>query len=104
VSDDAIDMAELRAQLAECKSSLRELEVRAQQAQGAEKTKYEEQVSNFRKRLIDIQDKLLEMKSVEEDNWQDVKQEAESAWKKLKRSLKEAKTEFKKGYDEGLEK
>ena len=95
----------LKTQIAECESALEKLETLAQAAEGTEKEKYEEQISTFRKRLIDVQAKLLEMIDSQEDNWdKDLRQGAGTVWKRLKKGFKEAKTEFKKGYDEGLEK
>ena len=97
-------MEELKSEIAECKSALQKLEARAQAAEGTEKAAYEEQISSFRKRLIDVQDQLLEM-SVDRQGWdKEIRQGAGGAWNRLKKGLKDAKTEFKKGYDEGLEK
>lgn len=103
MNDRRNDLTALKHELAECRSALRKLELRAQQAEGDQKAAYEAQLSTFRRRLIDVQEKLLEMTSGSEDDWADVKQEAGSMWKRFKRSLKDAKTEFKKGYDEGFE-
>lgn len=97
-------MEELKSEIAECKSELQKLEARAQEAEGTEKAAYEEQISSFQKRLIDVQDQLLEM-SVDRQGWdKEIRQGAGGAWNRLKKGLKNAKTEFKKGYDEGLEK
>ena len=101
---ERINLETLKAQIAECRSALEKLEARAQDAQGSEKASYEEQISAFRKRLIDVQEKLLELRTADGGWDKDLRQGAGSAWKRLKKGLKDAKSEFKKGYDEGLEK
>jgi len=101
---EKINMETLKAQIAECRSVLEELEARAQSAEGSEKARYEEQIGTFQKRLIDVQNKLLDLQAGSGKWDNDLRKGAGSAWRRLKKGLTDAKTEFKKGYDEGLDK
>lgn len=65
--------------------------------------KHEWHIKELRQKLENAQQTLAKISEEGEDTWEDLKQRAETVWNMYKNSFKKAKSEFKRGYREGVE-
>ncbi|MCJ7685042.1 MAG: hypothetical protein MUO68_12185, partial [Desulfobacteraceae bacterium] len=86
----------LKADLDEWKADLDTLEAEAE-------IKHEGHIKELRQKLEEAQQTLTKIHDGSEDTWEDLKQRAETVWNMYKNSFKKAKSEFKRGYREGVE-
>jgi uncharacterized protein (DUF3084 family) len=66
------------------------------------KKKHLAQLAELRQKIAKAQQTLARIQKRGDDAWEDLKQGAENAWNTLKDSLSKAKSEFKRGYREGM--
>jgi chromosome segregation ATPase len=95
-------VAKLKAQLDELNTDLDRLEDEARKASADAKVQYEGQIRELRQKAQGSQQTLTKIRQANENAWDDLKEGAETAWTMLKDSFAAAKSEFKKGYDQGL--
>jgi len=71
------------------------------------KIKYEKQIKELRQKAEEAQQNLTKIHDAgddaDDDAWEDLKQGAKTLWNMYEHSFKKAKSEFKRGYREGLE-
>jgi len=71
------------------------------------KIKYEKQIKELRQKAEEAQQNLTKIHDAgddaDDDAWEDLKQGANTLWNMYEHSFKKAKSEFKRGYREGLE-
>ena len=77
------------------------------EADAEAKIKYEKQIKELRQKLEEAQQNLTKIHDAgddaDDDAWEDLKQGANTLWNMYEHSFKKAKSEFKRGYREGLE-
>jgi len=77
------------------------------EADAEAKIKYEKQIKELRQKAEEAQQNLTKIHDagddVDDDAWEDLKQGAKTLWNMYENSFKKAKSEFKRGYREGLE-
>ena len=95
-------VAELKAQLDELNADLDALEGEARKASADAKVQYERQIRELRQKVQRFQQTLTKSRQANDNAWDDLKEGAETGWTMLKESFTAAKSEFKKGYDQGL--
>jgi chromosome segregation ATPase len=95
-------VARLKAQLDELNADLDALEDEARKASADAKVQYERQIRELRQKAQRSQQTLTKIRQANENAWDDLKGGAGTAWTMLKESFSAAKSEFKKGYDQGL--
>ena len=96
-------LEKLKAQLDEWNKDLDGLDRETSKADAKTKIKYEEQIKELRQNVEEAQQTLTKIRDASENTWEDLKQGAETIWDMYKNSFKKAKSEFKRGYREGLE-
>jgi hypothetical protein len=99
--DDYIE--KLKAQLDRLGADLDELETKFRKAETDVKMEKFEQINELRQRTAAARRTLVKIQEAGDDAWEDLKQSAESAWSALRDSFSKAKSEFKRGYQKGLE-
>lgn len=71
------------------------------------KIKYEKQIKALRQKAEEAQQNLTKIHDAgddaDDDAWEDLKQGAKTLWDMYEHSFKKAKSEFERGYREGLE-
>lgn len=97
-----IYVKKLKAQLDEWNADLDRFEVRIQKAKADVKKEQLAQLAELRQKTAHAQQTLARIQNGGDDAWEDLKQGAENAWNALRDSLSEAKSEFKRGYREGM--
>ena len=77
------------------------------EADAEAKIKYEKQIKEIRQKAEEAQQNLTKIHDAgddaDDDAWEDLKQGAKTLWNMYEHSFKKAKSEFKRGYREGLE-
>ncbi|MBU1904996.1 MAG: coiled coil domain-containing protein [Proteobacteria bacterium] len=73
------------------------------EADAEAKIKYEKQIKELRQKAEEAQQNLTKIHDASDDAWEDLKQGAKTLWNMYENSFKKAKSEFKRGYREGLE-
>lgn len=89
-------MKKLKAELDELSAELDILKTEAE-------FKHGDHIKELRQKLVEAGQTLEKIYDASEDTWEDLKQGAETILNMYKDSFKKAKSEFKKGYREGLE-
>ena len=96
-------LEKLKSQLDEWGKDIDRLDRETSKADAKAKIKYEEQINELRQNVEEAQQTLTTIRDANENTWEDLKQGAETIWDLYKNSFKKAKSEFKRGYKEGLE-
>lgn len=94
----------LKAKIDEWNADLDKLAAKADQADGETKIKYQQQIEGLKSKREELQGKIADLKDASESAWEDLKDGVEKSWETWKESFSRAKTEFKKGYEEGRDK
>jgi chromosome segregation ATPase len=94
-------LEKLKTKLDEINGVFYELEDKMQKANVDSRSKYKEQIKEFRQKRNELQQRLRDIHDAGEDAWEELKQGTENAWSSLKGSLMKAKSEFERGYKEG---
>jgi predicted nucleic acid-binding Zn-ribbon protein len=93
----------LRAKMDEWNAEIDKLKTKADQAEAELKMDYSEQLEDLQAKHKDIEDKLAELQQTGEGAWEDLREGLEKSWEILRISFSKAKSEFQRGYREGLE-
>lgn len=89
-------LEKLSAQLLELDGQFGELKRKAAQSSGDAKRKIEEQITDFNKKMIEVENKVEQIQSVSEDAWLTAKAGMENAFEELALSFHAIKESFKK--------
>lgn len=92
----------LKAQLDEWNAEIDKLAARAEKAGADKRIQYRQQLENLRAKRREIEDKLAELRDAGENAWEDLRIGLENSWEIFKASFEAAKTEFERGYAEGV--
>ncbi len=84
------------AQLKEIRADLDKLDAKARQSEADLKIKYQDQIEDLKRKQIEAQAKLDEIKNSSGDAWQELKAGADVAFENLKISWNNAWEKFKK--------
>lgn len=96
-------MEKLKAQIDEWRAALDRLEAEAREASADAAPKYKRQIRELRQKAEEAQETLAKIHEGDQDAWRDLKKDAKTAWGAFKKSLAKAKSEFQRGYKEGLD-
>jgi uncharacterized coiled-coil DUF342 family protein len=92
----------LRAMLDEWNAEIDRLAAKEDKASPDAKIEYHKKLDELRAKRDDIVARIDEMQKAGEDAWEDLKFDLESSWEFLREGLSIFKSEFQKGYKEGL--
>ena len=93
----------LKAKMDELNAEIDKLRAKANQAEAELKMNYFEQLEDLQAKRKDVEDKVAELQQIGEKAWEDFREGLENSWEILKISFTKAKSEFQRGYREGLE-
>ena len=97
----------LKAQLDAFNAELDELEAEARKADAESRIRYEDHLKSLREKQAGAKKALAGISDAKDDAkddaWSDLAQGLELTWSSLKSSFIKAKSEFEKGYREGME-
>jgi chromosome segregation ATPase len=93
----------LKAELDECTAELGTLEAEIQELDEDRRMRYEDMVQEVRRRCEEAGEIVVRLQGATEETRGELREGAETAWDSLKESFRKAKSEFKRGYTEGLE-
>ena len=100
-------LEKLKAQIDEWDKDLDRLDRETLKADAKTKKKYEKQIKELRQKAEEAQQNLTKIHDAvddaDDDAWEELKQGANTLWNMYEHSFKKAKSEFKRGYREGLE-
>ena len=93
----------LKAMLDDWNAEIERLTAREDKAGPNAKIEYHKKLDELRTKRDDLEDRIDAMQKAGDDAWEDLKFDLESSWEFLKDGLSIFKSEFQKGYKEGLE-
>jgi chromosome segregation ATPase len=103
MSTRASHVEKLKAQLVEWRADLDRLEAEARRTTSDGELRYQKEIAELRQKAEEAQETLQKIKEGDEDAWNDLKKGAENMWGAFKKSFVKAKSEFKRGYKEGMD-
>lgn len=92
----------LKSMLDEWNTEIDRLTAREDRAGPNAKIEYHKKLDDLREKRNDLESRINIMEKTGEDAWEDLKFDLESSWEFLKDGLSIFKSEFQKGYREGL--
>jgi predicted nucleic acid-binding Zn-ribbon protein len=92
----------LKVRLDALNAELDELEAEARKAGAEARIRYEGHLKALREKQAEAKDVLNNISDAKDDAWTDLAQGLESVWNALKSGFLDAKSEFEKGYREGM--
>jgi uncharacterized coiled-coil DUF342 family protein len=103
MSTKAAHLKELKAKLDEWRAALDRLEAEAREASADAEPRYKSQIAELRQKAEEAEKTLVKIQEGDEDAMRDLKQGAGNIWSAFKKNFAKAKSEFKRGYKEGME-
>jgi hypothetical protein len=95
--------AKLKARLEELNAELDRLEAEMQESGEETPPAQRDQIRILKEKTLALNEALGNIQESDEDSWQDLKQGAENIWTTFRKNFSKAKSEFKRGYKEGME-
>jgi DNA mismatch repair ATPase MutS len=92
----------LKAMLDEWNAEIDRLAAKEDKAGANAKIEYHKKLDELRAKREDIEARIEAMQKAGEDAWEDLKFDLESSWEFLREGLSIFKSEFQKGYRQGL--
>ena len=93
----------LKAMLDEWNAEIDKMAAKENKADASTKIEYHKKLDKLRVKRDELEARIDAMHKVTDDGWEDLKFDLESSWEALTAGLSIFKSEFKKGYKEGLE-
>jgi uncharacterized coiled-coil DUF342 family protein len=92
----------LKSQLDEWNADIDKLQAKADQAEAETRIEYQKKLEDLRAKRKDVEEKIVQLQNAGDSAWEDLKQGIENSWEILKVSFTRSKSEFERGYKEGL--
>ena len=92
----------LKALLDEWNADIDKLSAKTDKADADAKIEYHKKLDELKEKRSEIEHKIEVMQESGESAWEDLKHGLEDSWDTLKKSLSMMKSEFEKGYKEGM--
>jgi hypothetical protein len=92
----------LKAQLEEWNAELDRLKAETQKADADTRNKYEPKVEELYRKSGEALKNVTKIQEASEDTWTELIEGAEKTWNSLKEVFTKTKSEFKRGYREGM--
>lgn len=95
--------ARLRTRLEELNAELDRLEAEMQKSGEETPPGQTDQLRVLKEKTREIREALGNLQESDDDSWEDLRKGAESVWTAFKKNFSKARSEFKRGYKEGME-
>lgn len=95
--------AKLRTKLEELNAELDRLEAEMQESGEEIPAAQRDQIRVLKEKTRQVNEALGNIQESDEDSWQDLKKGAENIFSTFRKNFSKAKSEFKRGYKEGME-